>query len=276
MLVATTDTLLEGIHFDRKWFGGYELGQKLLAVNLSDLAAMGGVKPLAALVTVALPGDTPVNFVDKFYKGLRSYAQRWKIGFLGGDTVGSKRDRMVSATVFGEADPRHIVRRDTAKQDDVIGVVGPLGLAAAGLEVLEQRRTALRWARPLIDAFSKPIPQFEAAALLARRPWATSLIDASDGLEASLKLISESSGLGVQLDPASLTVHPALNRWTHRQKKNPIHYIMRGGEDYALVFTAHPKHWPAIQRSLPRARRIGSMVARRQGQVLNSYGYSHF
>ena len=112
VLVATTDTLVEGVHFERKWFPARDLGEKLLAVNLSDLAAMGNVKPLAALVTVALPGDTPVDFVNKFYNGLRSCAQRWKTGFLGGDTVGSPRHMFVSATLFGEADPRHLVRRD--------------------------------------------------------------------------------------------------------------------------------------------------------------------
>src|SRR5262249_39833609 len=117
-LVATTDTLVEGVHFDRRWFKPGDLGEKLLAVNLSDLAAMGDVKPLAALVTVALPGDTPVESVDKFYRGLRSCAQRWKIGFLGGDTVGSKRDWVVSATVLGEANPLGVVRRSGARVGD--------------------------------------------------------------------------------------------------------------------------------------------------------------
>src|SRR5204862_221845 len=99
-LVATTDAMVEGIHFEKRWFPWEDLGFKILAVNLSDLAAMGAVKPLAALVTAALPGDTPVETVDKFYRGLETCAQRWKVGLLGGDTVGSKRDWMVSVTVF--------------------------------------------------------------------------------------------------------------------------------------------------------------------------------
>ena len=92
VMVATTDAMVEGIHFERKWFPWQRLGEKILAVNLSDLAAMGAVKPLAALITAAFPGDTPVDYVDKFYKGLEGCAQRWKTGLLGGDTVGSRRD----------------------------------------------------------------------------------------------------------------------------------------------------------------------------------------
>jgi len=119
-----------------QWFSPQLLGEKLLAVNLSDLAAMGHVKPLAALITVALPGDTPVDSVDKFYQGLRSYAQRWKVGFLGGDTVGSRRGWFVSATVLGEAKPQELVRRTGAREGDWIAVIGDLGMAAGGLEAL--------------------------------------------------------------------------------------------------------------------------------------------
>jgi thiamine-monophosphate kinase len=242
---------------------------------LSDLAAMGNVKPVAALITVALPGNTPVDFVDKFYKGLRSCAQRWKIGFLGGDTVGSKRDRFISATVIGEADPRHLVPRSGARKGDWIGLVGPLGLAAAGLEVLQKNKRS-SWTTPLIQAFYHPQPQFRAGAILGRLRLATSLMDVSDGLEASLKLISEASDLGVQLTPAALPVHPALKRWASGQGKDPLQYVLRGGEDYALVFTASPKHWPAIKRQIPTARPIGRMVSAQEGTALTSYGYSHF
>ena len=101
VLVATTDAMVEGIHFERKWFAWENVGEKILAVNLSDLAAMGDVKPIAALVTAAFPGDTPVEYVDKFYRGMESCAQRWRTGLLGGDTVGSKRDWFVSVTVIG-------------------------------------------------------------------------------------------------------------------------------------------------------------------------------
>src|SRR5438552_4281678 len=111
VLVSTTDAMVEGIHFDRKWAKWEDIGYKVLAINLSDLAAMGAVKPLAALVTVSLPGDTPVDNANKFYNGMASCAQRWKTGLLGGDTVGSKRDCFISVTVLGEARTKDLLTR---------------------------------------------------------------------------------------------------------------------------------------------------------------------
>jgi thiamine-monophosphate kinase len=274
-LVATTDTLVEGVHFERKWFRPRDLGEKLLAVNLSDLAGMGGVKPLAALVTVALPGDTPVDFVDNFYRGLRSCAQRWKTGFLGGDTVGSKRDIVVSATLLGEAETRHLVRRSGARIGDLIGVVGPLGLAAAGLEVL-QKGVHVTWANPLRAAFSRPQPQFEAGGILGRKGWASSLMDVSDGLQASLRLLAEASKVGMAIDFSRLPVHPALDRWARSRGKKVLDYVFKGGEDYAVVFTVPLVHQRAVQRSLRGVRWIGEVVKRGKGTPLSSYGYAHF
>ncbi len=127
VLVATTDAMVEGIHFERKWFSWQSLGEKVLAVNLSDLAAMGDVKPLAALVTAAFPGDTPVDNVDKFYKGVETCAQRWKTGLLGGDTVGSKKGWFISVTVLGEAKPQNLIKRSGARPGDYLAATGPLG-----------------------------------------------------------------------------------------------------------------------------------------------------
>jgi thiamine-monophosphate kinase len=275
VLVGTTDTLVEGVHFERRWLKSKDLGWKLLAVNISDLAAMGDVRPLAALVTVALPGDTPVDSVDNFYTGLRSCAQRWKVGFLGGDTVGSRRDWVVSATVLGEADPRGLVKRSGARVGDLLVVHGPLGLAAAGLEVL-QKGGKRSWTAPLVAGFAHPQPQCEAATRLGRARWATSMMDVSDGLEASLHLMADASHVGFEIDFNRLPIHDALKRWAVARRKNPIDYVFKGGEDYALVFTVRPNHWTAVQRALPGARQIGRVVKAGQGTRFKSYGYAHF
>lgn len=285
VLVATTDAMVEGIHFERKWFSWRDLGEKLMAVNLSDLAAMGSVKPLAALVTAALPGDTPVNSVDNFYKGLNNCAQRWKTGFLGGDTVGSKRGWFVSATLLGEANPAELVRRSGARWGDLLAATGPLGLAGAGLEVLQGGKQGWGWTAPLVSAFSRPQPRFEAGAILGRKGWATSLMDASDGLETSARLLAEASQLGVELDLDSLIVHPALRRWADHRHRKPWTYLLRGGEDYELIFTLSPEQWQSIKRNIPGAYLIGRMLPRAAGRYallsrrrieLETYGYSHF
>ena len=256
-----------------------------MAVNLSDLAAMGAVQPVAALVTVALPGDTSVDFVDKFYRGLKRTAERHKVGFLGGDTVGSSRDIVLSATLLGEADRAQLIKRSGARKGDLIAVCGPLGLAAAGLEILQQGKAKTAWMNPLLSAFLRPQPQFSAASVLAAQHWATSLIDASDGLAASVRLLGENSKLGVEVDLESLPVAPALKRWAAQQDRDPAEYVLHGGEDYALVFTVQDIHWPEVKRTIPEARTIGRMVAAQQGYwaigarrkiQLKGYGYAHF
>ncbi len=284
-LVATTDAMVEGIHFERKWFAWEDLGYKVLAVNLSDLAAMGDVKPLAVLVSAAFPGDTPVRSVDKFYQGMSKCAQRWKIGFLGGDTVGSKKGWFVSVTAFGEASRTSLVTRSGARPGDYLVVTGPLGLARAGLEILQSGRKKALWARPLLNAFNRPQPRFLAGKLLGRDHLASSLLDCSDGLEASVKLLCESSGVGMKVDLNRLPTSPALRRWATRRSRPAWDYALRGGEDYELVFTARPYLWKVIERRLPGAKRIGLVVPEREGVSatlngrripLKGYGFSHF
>jgi len=284
VLVATADAMIEGIHFERKWFSWEHLGEKVLAVNLSDLAAMGDVKPLAALVTAAFPGDTAVHNVDKFYKGLKSCAQRWKTGLLGGDTVGSKKGWFVSVTVFGEARPQDLVKRQGAKPGDYLVATGPLGLAAAGLEVLQSGKAKQRWTRPLVESFSRPQPRFSDARFLGRRHLATSLMDNSDGLEASVKILTEASGTGAEIHLADLPIAAALSRWAKTRGRPAWDYALSGGEDYGLVFTVRPVHWEQVKRGLPGAVLVGRITSKkgcwvlspRGRRALTGYGFAHF
>ncbi len=285
VLVGTTDAMVEGIHFKRQWFPWGDLGHKVMAMNLSDLAAMGEVKPLAALITLGIPGDTPVDNVDKFHQGLDNLARRWKIGLWGGDTVGSKRDWFVSVTVLGEANPKHLIRRSGARVDDLLVTTGPLGLAGAGLEVLQKGKRSWAWTRPLVQAFSRPEPKFQAGAILGRHQLATSLMDSSDGLAASVRLLAEASGVGIQVDMNRVLGTPALARWAAYVGRSVDTYLLYGGEEYELIFTVSPRQWPAVHRALPQARAIGTVVPRVRGctavrgritKNLQGYGYAHF
>ncbi len=286
VLVATTDAMVEGIHFERRWFSWESLGVKVLAVNLSDLAAMGEVKPLAALVTAGFPGDTPVEFVDKFYKGLERCAQRWKIGLLGGDTVGSKKGWFVSVTVLGEANPQHLIQRKGAQPGDYLVTTGFPGQSGAGLEVLQAGKKALAWTGPLVEAFSHPQPRFDAGRWLGRGHLATSLMDCSDGVEASARLLAEASGVGVEVDLSQLPLTKALSRWAEARHRPAWSYALTGGEDYELIFTVRPALWKTVQRRVPTATRIGRMLPKEKGAwvvssdgkrlPLKGYGFSHF
>jgi len=286
VLVATTDALVEGRHFERPWFPWKDLGYKSLAVNLSDLAAMGAVRPVAALVTAAFPKDTRMEEVDSFYRGLEECAQEWQTGLLGGDTVGSKEGWMISITVLGEALPQQIVRRSGARVGDYVVTSGALGLAAAGLEVLQQKKRALPWTSPLVSAFSRPQPRFMEGALLGKNQWVTSLMDCSDGLEASARLLSEASGVGMELQLKELPISKALTRWAEHTQKPSWTYALQGGEDYELIFTVPAALWNRAHKKLPKAKIIGHVRPRAEKVTaitpegkklaLEGYGFAHF
>jgi len=286
VLVASTDAMVEGVHFERRWFSWESLGEKILSINLSDLAAMGKVRPLAALVSAAFPGDTPVDSVDNFYKGLKTCAQRWKTGLLGGDTVGSQSGWFVSVTILGEANPKDLLTRHQACPGDLIVIVGEPGQAAAGLEVLRAGKKKWAWTKPLVKAFSAPSPRFAESAILGETRWATSLMDSSDGLEASVRLLAESSGnLGAEIELDHLPVSRVLRRWAEYKRCAAVTYALSGGEDYGLVFTLPPGRWPALHKRIPSARVIGRMLPKGEGcwalqgtrrTALQGYGYSHF
>ena len=284
-LVASTDAMVEGIHFDRHWFSWEDLGYKVLAVNLSDLAAMGNVKPLAALVTAAFPGDTSVDAVDKFYKGLENCAKRWKTGLLGGDTVGSTGGSYVNVTILGEADAKNLLIRSSARPGEWLATTGPLGLASAGLNLLMKGGVANPSHRLLLQAFRRPTPRFDEAKFLATSKLATSLMDCSDGLEASARILSDASRIGVEIWMDKLPITPAFASWAKQAKKDPRDVALTGGEDYELIFTVRPNEWSRVQRRLPLARIIGRTLAAsagvcalRDGQTiaLQRYGFSHF
>lgn len=286
LLVATTDAMVEGKHFERSWFPWDDLGYKALAVNLSDLAAMGAVRPVAALITAGFPADTSVESVDTFYRGLEACAKSWKIGLLGGDTVGSKHGWFVSITVLGEAKPQQMVRRAGARVGDYVVTSGPLGLAGAGLEVLQRNHRARPWTAPLVRAFSRPQPRFALGRVLGAQRLATSLMDCSDGLAASARLIAEASGVGITLDLARLPAAPALARWAASRKKAAWSYALNGGEDYELIFTVSPAQWPRVRRASRAATVIGRVGPARDGLwaiapdgrriPLKGYGFAHF
>jgi len=286
VLVASTDALIEGRHFERAWFPWEDLGYKALAVNLSDLAAMGAVRPIAALISAGFPGDTSVESVDKFYRGLESCAQQWKTGLLGGDTVGSREGWMISITILGEARPAALVRRGGARVGDWLFTTGPLGLASAGLEVLQKGRRGGAWTRPLVEAFSRPQPRFKAGAWLSARGRASSMMDCSDGLEASVRLLAEASGVGMQVDLALIPKTRELRRWAKQSKRPVWSYALSGGEDYELIFTAGAAQAKTIMQALPSARCIGRVTAARTGLwaltpegenlPLKGYGFAHF
>ncbi|MFC1981720.1 thiamine-phosphate kinase, partial [Chloroflexota bacterium] len=206
--LATVDSLVQDVHFTLKTTSWSELGWKALAVNLSDIAAMGGI-PAYALVSLALPGDAEVEDVAALYEGMIELAQRFGVAIVGGDTC---RAPLVSITitVLGSAVNKRMLTRSAANPGDKIAVTGTLGGAAAGLEMLmNQLQFDPEATANLREAFLRPLPRVAEGQLLIERGVETA-IDISDGLISDLGHICKASQVGARVEIDRLPVHPAV------------------------------------------------------------------
>ena len=236
LTLFSIDALVEGIHFDLKYFTPEDLGWKALAVNLSDIAAMGG-KPLCFVTSIAIPKAANLQFVSKLYRGMMELAGRIKIPLVGGDTCASPHGIFLDLAIVGEVKPTELVRRSEARPGDLLFVSGQLGGSAMGLELLRTRRSGARRLQSLVRRHLRPVPRCKLGRLLARQHLASAMIDLSDGLSTDLGRLCESSRVGAVIDTASIPVASKPAGGLPFLNKNPLHYAVHGGEDYELLFT---------------------------------------
>lgn len=282
--LATTDMLVEGIHFDLALSDPHTLGRKSLAVNLSDLAAMGS-HPRHALLSLAIPPALPVEFLDEFNHGFLALAAEFRVALVGGDTCASRKGLVIAVTVLGEQYADTVVRRSTARVGDMILVTGSLGDSALGLELLRQGIRSGQGVERHLD----PRPRVEAGLRLAEGGLATAMIDVSDGLLADLGHILDLSGVGALLDLSLLPFSDECRHYASAAGKDPFALPLAGGEDYELLFTASPEREAEIRSVLAGCdvpvTVIGEITAGRGLSVIdpagNPYhperrGYNHF
>ncbi len=241
-VVVTTDSLVEGIHFRLDWTDWSSLGHKALAVNLSDLAAMG-VVPRLATVSLGLRGDESLDDLRALYRGLGGLAARSGTAVAGGDIVRSPHGLALHVTALGETRGGQVLQRDGARPGDLIAVSGTLGASAAGLALLAGAgdRSAAT-ADLLVAAHLRPEPRIAVGRLLVE-VGATAAMDLSDGLFGDLPKILVASGVSARIDPTLVPVAAAVralfpDRW--------FDLATRGGEDYELLFTIPPGRWDAL------------------------------
>lgn len=231
--IATTDSLVEGVHFTLGMSTWEELGWKALAVNLSDIAAMGGV-PEYALVSLALPGDVEVDSVASFYRGMVRLANQFGVAIVGGN-ISSADKVAITVTVMGSAASDMVLRRSGALPGEQVAVTGYLGLAAGGLRMLREKLDfAPEESGLLRRAYLQPLPRVREGQVLLRSG-VRAAIDISDGLMADLKHICEASGVSAVIYDEHLSVHPVLRQ---RFPDDARTMVLAGGEDYELLFTA--------------------------------------
>lgn len=257
--VITTDSLVEGYHFDLAYSSAFAVGRKLVAVNVSDLAAMGA-RPRFALLSVCLPSPTEVGVVRRLADGVHDACAEHGVVVFGGNTTGIRGPIVLTATLIGQAEAKVLVCRAGAQPGDAVFVTGVLGDAAAGLHL------ALRGLRPgrsepearLLQALVDPEPRVAAGQALGGSGLVHAMCDVSDGLGRDLPRILE-SGLGARIEAGALPMSDALVRYAAATETSAAHFALAGGEDYELLFTAHPDDQ---DRLVDLGRRSGTSVTR--------------
>ncbi len=264
-LLITTDALIEGVHFDLAWDNWEGLGWKSLAVNISDIAAMGG-EPALAEISLGLPPDTAVDDVLDFYRGMAEAARIFGVVIGGGDVVGSPKAVAIGVTVIGHTRGGRFLSRSGARAGDVIAVSGTLGAAAAGLELLQLSEDDARRdsasAESLINALLGPAPRVALGQQLLQLG-ATSAMDLSDGLLGDLPKLLDASNVAADIRAGDIPVAAAVRALFPETWQD---LALRGGEDYELLFTAPPRAMDPIETAAEQLDQtittIGSIRAR--------------
>jgi thiamine-monophosphate kinase len=274
LVLATTDMLLEGVHFELAYTTFRQLGYKALAVNVSDIAAMGG-RPRHYLVSLALSPRTRVEDLDALVRGMEDAGKEYGAALIGGDTCSSPGPLVISITLLGTVKEGGAALRRGARPGDDIYVTGALGDSAAGLDIL---KAGGRWKRSgtrsyLVSRHLTPTPRAAAGRLLGEGGLASSMIDVSDGFSSDLMHILEESGVGAVVHPENLPVSGELLKYAGAA--GALKYALHGGEDYELIFTARPgasEDVKALEKKAGTAFTLIGRVTREKGALLESKG----
>ncbi len=252
-LVVTTDMLIEQVHFIRDSISPQQLGYKSLAVNLSDIAAMGA-RPLDAFVSIAVPKSVTVEELDGFYDGMKALAVDSGVNLLGGDTTGSRTDLCINVVVTGTAPAHELLYRSGARTGDRIVVTGTLGDSAGGLAILlDHPDLPKHTSAELIRAHLEPELFLREARIFATSGAAGGAIDLSDGLASDLRHICSRSGVGAVLDLDAIPLSRALRTLCAATGDDPIRLALTGGEDYRLLVTIDPEQLEEVRTAVTQA-----------------------
>jgi thiamine-monophosphate kinase len=294
VLLATTDVLAERVHFDLACTTYRQLGYKAAMANLSDIAAMGGI-PRFVLIALAVTSRQSPHDVEALYAGVTAACRTAGAAVVGGDTSASRAGLFLSLAVLGEAPPKDVLRRSTARPGDHLYVTGTLGDAQAGLELLRRRKKQSGEGKGeggmgyLIRRHLMPTARLIEGRMLAEGRLASAAIDLSDGLAGDVRHICEESRVGCLIDARRLPLSAALIAYARAARRDPLAYALCGGEDYELLFTVPPAKVPRVEglirRRLLRATPIGSITPAGLGlriigadgsvRPLTAKGYEH-
>ena len=271
-LLVSTDMLVEGTHFLMEDISPRQLGWKSAAVNISDIAAMGG-KPIATFLSLALPKTLPEQWMQEFMEGYNGISEKYGAALLGGDTTCSPDRICINVTVLGTCPRGKAKPRSAARPGDLVCVTGTLGDSAAGLRLIlgGQKGAAPR----LMDRHYTPTPRVEEGLALSCLPGVHAMMDISDGVGSDLRHILDESGVGARIDTGKLPISKELQDLCIKKGWDPRELALCGGEDYELLFTMDPQETPDIPYTV-----IGEITANPtvtwEGGSRDYMGYKHF
>jgi thiamine-monophosphate kinase len=277
-LLVTTDFTIEKVHFRRDWHRPELVGQRCLTRGLSDIAAMGG-KPEAAFLSLAVPGDLPQKWVDRFLKGLLELAEDFKVPLAGGDTAESAGGIQADIVVVGSVPKGKAVLRSGAKPGERIYVTGELGGSAAALARLSKSKLVGAGYLRNFSGYSLPRARVAVGQRLRQRGMASAMIDLSDGLSTDLEHICQESRVGAEIEAQAI---PCAQVGGER-KRVGLEFALHGGDDYELLFTsaaAVPAQVAGVRLTrIGRTTRSAGMRligADGEQQRLRAGGWEHF
>ena len=268
--VLTTDAQVEGVHFDRRFVPPDAIGHRALAVNLSDLAAMGA-RPRAALLSLMLPPSLEIAEFDQLIDGLLALAERHKVMVVGGNITRTTGPMVIDVTAIGTVHRRKILTRSGAMVGDNVYVTGALADAATGLQRLQAVPSAgastVENAQEHAGRYLRPEPRVRAGLLLGKNRAATSCMDLSDGLADGVRQIAQASSVGITLDGAAIPIAQHSRDWLSRHGRDPLDLALQGGDDFELIFTSRPKQAGRLRAV---RRHLGDLPITRIGVVTKS------
>lgn len=295
LLIATTDILIEGIHFHLEQISPTHLAYKSLAVNLSDIASMGAT-PLYALVSLGIPSYVSVEFIEDFYKGLNEYAHKYNVSIVGGDTSSSQSGLIINIVLLGGQPEDSVITRQGARIGDSIFVTGTLGDSSFGLKVFDLAKkgeidSSLKNSSDyVIKRHCLPCPRISEGKFLAENRLASSMIDLSDGVASDVKRLSEQSRIGARIYSESIPLSSEMREMAESLGEDPLDFALYGGEDYELLFTVRKEDLKRLEKLKAKLKTplscIGEIVGLEEGihlvlkdkilSLLEKTGYEHF
>jgi thiamine-monophosphate kinase len=281
-ICVTKDMLIEDVHFEKDWTTPQEIGKKSIEVNVSDIAAMGNVKPEYAFIGLGLPSKTSKIFVKNLYKGFKEACDKYEMAIAGGDTV--KADKItISITVVGIGKEK-VIKRNGAGIGDLIGVTDTFGNAGAGLALLYKYGTKYKYDKYeyfLISKQNNPKARLREAQKISKH--LTSLTDVSDGLYISVDLLTKDSGKGAEIYMDKIPISSSLKK-VFREDKKQLDLALFGAEDYELIFTVPHSKAKFLKKLVPHISYIGKIDSSKKvkyfydgkEQKIKYSGYKHF